>query len=145
MDYGIVSTLNSSIRFMMIGSCFASKRKSSAIVFRWCFRTKVRSFGTSLAAKRLIPKYRLQCAEAFHYISLSSLDYCLRLVWRYSRTISFTSSRFSSVLAVEGHPEQGKSSITVRPLLKSLYHTHTPVFDKSVPPKAFCNIFNDSA
>ena len=108
------------------------------------FKTNLAATRT-MAVTRLMFKISTTMYWAITYARLSSQVNFLRLIKRFSSTISLTFSTFSSVFVVDGHPERGKSSIIVRPLLKSLYHTHTPVSVKPDSSKTFCNIFHDSA
>ena len=75
------------------------------------FWRKFRSFETSQAARRFMPK------QSFKIIN-----------------ISFTLAMLTWIEDVDGRPERGKSSTTSQPLLNALYHSNALVSDKVDSP-----------
>ena len=93
---------------------------------RWVFGQKfvhyyslVRwSFGTSQAVTPFMPKESFKTVLIDSWDTESSAAISLKLIWRFSDTISFTLAMLTSIEDVDGRPGRVKSSNTSRPLLK---------------------------
>ena len=82
--------------------------------------SKFRSFGTSRAATRFMPKQSFKMIRIDSRDTESSAATSLKLQRRFSVTIPFTLAMLTSVKDVDGRPERGKSSTTSQPLLNAL-------------------------
>lgn len=124
-DCWFVSTLNSYthissrliMRFIKIGSIIRFRNYVFWNHLSMLLYTKFKYFGTSRDVSRLIRKISTIVCWAMPNL-LSNLSWAY--FWRFRRCFTWM-----------GTWEKGKSSTTVRPLLKFLYHLCTEIFDRT--------------